>query len=200
MSAREQILDVATRKMAEKGADATSLQAIAEEVGIRKPSILYHFENKNALRVAVLEDLLARWGEVMPKLFMATSRDGVARFEAIMAELVSFFTSDTDRARLLIREIMDHPEEMRTYLGRFVQPWLDVIADHIRKDQNAARSRSDVDPEAYVLTVVTMTLASLAMVEDMGSVLQANPTHKTSHERWAAEVVRIARVSLFKET
>ena len=200
MSARNQILEVATRRMAERGADSTSLQAIADEVGIRKPSILYHFQNKDALRVAVLEELLARWGEVMPRLFMATSRDGEARFEALMGELIGFFTSDPNRARLLVREMMDRPEEMRSYVTRFVQPWLDTIANHIEKDQQAGRIRSDVDPEAYVLSVVCMTLGCLATVHDLGTVLGAGGTDGKPHARWAAEMIRMARVSLFKET
>jgi len=200
MSARHQILEAATRQMAARGADATTLQAIADEVGIRKPSILYHFESKDALRVAVLEDLLARWGEVMPRLFLATSRDGVGRFEAVMAELIGFFTSDPNRARLLVREMMDRPDEMRAYLGRFVQPWLDVVAGQIARDRDAGSTRAEVDPEAYVLTVVCMTLGCLATLEDLGPVLGPDDTHDTPHTRWAAEITRMARVSLFKES
>ena len=199
MSARHQILEVATRRMAESGAKGTSLQAIADEVGIRKPSILYHFESKAALRIAVLEHLLARWGEVMPKLFVATSKDGEARFEAIMEELIGFFAEDPNRARILVREMMDRPDEMRPYLIRFVQPWLDVLAGYIRKDQEVGRIRSDVDAEAYVLTVVSMALGSLATIKDFASVLSTDETQEKSRARWAAEAVRMARVSLFEE-
>jgi TetR/AcrR family transcriptional regulator len=199
MSARNQILEVATRRMAERGVEATSLQAIADEVGIRKPSILYHFESKEALRRAVLEGLLARWNEVMPKLLMATSRDGIGRFEAVMRELIGFFTSDPNRARLLVRELMDRPDEMRPYVAKYVQPWLDVVANYIRKDQNAGHTRKDVDAEAYVLTVVCMTLGSLATVDDLGSVLKATESSTEPHTRWASEMIRMARISLFKE-
>jgi TetR/AcrR family transcriptional regulator len=199
MSAREQILEVATRHMAERGAEAASLQAIADDVGIKKPTILYHFESKEMLREAVLDDVLSRWSEVLPKLFLATSRDGAARFEAVIGELVAFFAADPDRARLLVREMMDRPDELRPYLTQHVQPWLDVVADYIRKDQKAGRARPDVDPKAYVLTVVCMTLGCLATMNDLGAVLPHDDSDKKPYGRLAAEMVRMARTSLFKE-
>jgi AcrR family transcriptional regulator len=186
--------------MAKQGLEATSLQEIADEVGIRKPSILYHFKSKEVLRTSVLEDLLARWNEVMPKLLLATSRDGVARFDAVIGELVGFFIEDADRARLLMREMMDRPAEMRPYLAQYVQPWLDVVANFIRKDQGAGRVREDVDPESYVLTVVCMTLGCVATVEDVAIVLRQGDSVDPPHARWASEMIRMARTSLFKES
>ena len=113
--------------MAARGADATSLRVIADEVGIRKPSIMYHFESKNALRKAVLEELLTRWSEVIPRLIVATAQNGLARFEALTRELIDFFSEDPDRARLIFREMMDRPTEMQTYLTSYVRPWIKVM-------------------------------------------------------------------------
>ncbi|MFP6684385.1 MAG: helix-turn-helix domain-containing protein, partial [Polyangiaceae bacterium] len=102
MDARQGILETATRLFAAHGFDGTSLQDIADEVGIRKASLLYHFTSKEKLRLAVLDRLLDHWNDVLPKLFMA-SLGGEPRFGTIIKALVDFFADDPDRARLLVR-------------------------------------------------------------------------------------------------
>jgi len=185
--------------MAARGMDATSLQSIADDVGIRKPSILYHFPSKDALRQSVLEELLSRWNEVLPRLFMATTRDGVARFDAVMQELVGFFAEDPDRARLLMREQMDRPEELRAYLKEYVRPWMDVVADTIKKGQAAGNTRQDVDPQAYVLNIVHATIAIMATAGDTSVIVPPQTEGGSTLQRCARELIRMCRAGLFED-
>ena len=46
---------------------------IAEAVGIRKPSLLYHFKSKDELRENVISEMLAHWNAVLPGLFLKAS-------------------------------------------------------------------------------------------------------------------------------
>lgn len=202
---RSQILARATQLIAARGFDGTSLRSIADAVGIRKPSVLYHFPSKAALRQAVLEQLLSHWNEVVPRLLMATTaEDGMERFDAIMAELMGFFARDPDRARLLLREMLDRPDDMRSYMLEFVKPWMDVVAKNLRAGQRSGLVRSDVDPEAWVLHVANSSLATLAMADGAGCLLngaaeaggpETNPS--AGRDRYLNEMVRAARVSLF---
>ena len=52
---RQRTVAVARRLFEERGYYDTTLDAIARELGIRAPSLLYHFESKEDLLDAVLE-------------------------------------------------------------------------------------------------------------------------------------------------
>jgi AcrR family transcriptional regulator len=122
---RNQILTHATKLFAERGYDGTSVQEIANAVGIRKPSLLYHFKSKDELREHVISEMLAHWNAVLPSLLLNASRE--ERFDATMEALSRFFIEDPDRARLILRETLDRPEYMQTMLANFVRPWIHVF-------------------------------------------------------------------------
>jgi TetR/AcrR family transcriptional regulator len=197
MDVRAQILKTATHLFARKGFDGTSLKDISTVVGIRKPSLLYHFPSKNELRLAVLDGILQRWNDVLPRLLMAAA-GGEDRFEAVIRETVSFFWEDADRARLLMREILDRPEDMRARITTHVQPWVDVVADYIRKGQRSGEVHADVDPEAYILQVINLVVSGVATASGLeGGLLPAESPAGDAATRHARELMRIARVSLF---
>lgn len=199
MDVRAQLLEAATKLFAAKGFDGTSLKDIADVVGIRKPSLLYHFPSKNELRLAVLDGLLERWNDVLPKLLMAAA-GGEDRFETIVRETVTFFNEDPDRARLLMREILDRPEDMRTRLEEHVAPWVNVVAEYIRKGQRSGELHHNVDPEAYILQVVNLIVSGVASASCLdGGLLPPKSPQGDPATRHARELMRIARVSLFVE-
>ena len=196
MDVRSEILSTATRMFARRGFDRTTLQAIADEVGIRKPSLLYHYPSKDQLRLSVLENLIAHWNEVLPRLLGAVTR-GEERFDVLIRELVGFFRSDADRARLVVRELMDRPAEMREHLAAGVRPWVDLLSDYIRKGKKSGELHADVDPEAYVVHVITLVLSSMAAAPVVSGLFKQGENADEIEERHVREVMRMARASLF---
>jgi AcrR family transcriptional regulator len=193
MDVRAEILTTATRLFARQGFHRTTLQAIADEVGIRKPSLLYHYPSKDHLRLSVLEKLIEHWNDVLPRLLGAVSR-GDERFEVLVRELVGFFREDPDRARLVVRELMDRPTEMREHLAAGVRPWVDLLSEYIRKGKQSGELHADVDPEAYVVHVITLVVSGMAAAPVLSGLLQDDDSARERHVR---ELVRIARASLF---
>jgi TetR/AcrR family transcriptional regulator len=194
---RAHVLRSATRLFAARGFEGTTLQAIADEVGVTKPSVLHHFPSKEALRTSVLDNMLAHWSDALPRLLLAATA-GAGRFDALVGEMISFFAADTDRAKLLVREALDRPEAVRSLLTAQVRPWQTAIAEYIQKGQKHDEHFADVDSEAYVLHVISLVIAGLAVMDTFCALLPTtNP--RASRERYLAEIVRIAKSSLFEK-
>lgn len=200
----QKILDEATKLFAAHGFDGVSLAAIAKTVGIRKPSLLYHFRSKDTLRRSVLEEILAHWNEVLPKLLMAAT-SGSEQFDAVLTKTVAFFAEDPDRARLILRELLDRPDEIQPLIETHVRPWATIVADYIRRGQEQGRLHFDVDPEAYVAHVTILVIGSLATFESVAALApRLDPDQDEAQtraqllDRHIAELLRIAKTSLFR--
>lgn len=196
MNVRDQILSEATRLFAARGFDATPIQEIADRVGIRKPSLLYYFPSKEALRESVLDHMTSHWNEALPRLLQAAT-SGEGQFDNVVEELVAFFKADPDRARLLLREFLDRPDETRTLMGAHLRSWVASVADHIRRGQAKGHIPGDVDPEAYVVQVINLVVAGIATYEAVGELAIESGTSQERLERHLRELLRVARRGLF---
>ena len=63
---RQRILDAALRLIGERGFAGTSISAIVERSGLPPTSLYWHFESKEGLLAAVVEEAAARWFETVP--------------------------------------------------------------------------------------------------------------------------------------
>lgn len=195
---RTEILAAATRLFAAQGAGGTSIQEVADAVGVKKPSLLYHFASKDALHQAVLDEVLARWNETLPALLRAATKDD--RFDAILDETIGFFAAEPDRARLLLREALDRPQEMRALLSRYVAPWLEAMTSSIAKGQAHGAFRADVDPEAYVVMVIHLVLGTVATASSTASLaVKGGGRGGRVPERLVRELKRVARAALMTD-
>lgn len=190
---RTQVVVVATRLMAAHGFDGTSLQDIADAVGVSKPAVLHHFPSKEHIRAAVLEDILAHWRDALPRLLMAASA-GEHRFDAIFGELQRFFGENPDRARLLVREGLDRPEETRAMLRGPVRPWLGAVAGYVQSGTEEGRHPTDLDAEAYVLLMLQLVIFTSAVGPVVSVAIEEGVA---GVERYHREVARIGKTSLF---
>ncbi|WP_181198496.1 TetR/AcrR family transcriptional regulator, partial [Enhygromyxa salina] len=193
----QKILDHASRLFAAHGFDAVSLAQISKRVGIRKPSLLYHFRSKDTLREAVLEELLAHWSDVLPKLLLAAT-SGSEQFDAVLSKTVAFFAEDRDRARLILRELLDRPDQVLPLIETHVQPWVTIVSSYIRRGQEQGRLWFDADPQSYVAHVTILVIGSLATFETVAALAPDNEDSERLLERHTNELLRIAKTSLFR--
>lgn len=190
---RAEVIAAATRLMAARGFEGTSLQDIAGEVGVSKPAILHHFPSKERIHQAVMQNILDHWRETLPRLMFAAA-NGEDRFDGIYRELQRFFREDPNRARLLVRQGLDRPEALGEMLRTTVRPWLSALAGYIRMGEALGTQQPDLDAEAYTILALQLVIFSSAMGDTVSVAIDDTPE---AGRRYFREVVRIARSSLF---
>lgn len=189
---RQEILVVATRLFAARGVAGTSLQAIADGVGVAKPTLVYHFGSKDKLREEVLTSLLGHWRDELPRMMMAAAGAG-PRVDALLGALFRFFLEDRNRSLLILREVLDHPEFVRELLTRHLQPWTRLLTEAVRVGQASRVIRADLDPEAFTLLMITTALGVLAIGDRASALISPEP----SLDAQLDELIRVARAALY---
>lgn len=198
MDVRAKILEEATRLFAAHGVDGTAIQDIASAVGVTKQTLLYYYPSKHELQRGVLAHLLSRWSEILPRLLHAVARED--RFDAILDATIEFFAADHDRARLLLREVLDRPVEMRELLAEHAAPWIGLIAESIEKAQAQKRMRADIDPQAYVIQVIHLVVGTFTTATTVRPLFGIAPARRGLAEaRLIRELKRMARAAVIKE-
>jgi AcrR family transcriptional regulator len=79
---REQLVTEATRLFAERGFDATSVEAVLDAAGVSRGSLYHHFRSKEALFEAVLDAAEARIGEATMLAALGAGDDPVGALRA----------------------------------------------------------------------------------------------------------------------
>jgi len=196
---RKRILEEAVRLFSERGFDGTSIQLIADAVGIRKPSLLYHFNTKEKLRDEVYEKLMLHWKSELPKLLTSDTSDK-DRFTSMIKALVRYFLADNHRSRLSIREMLDRPEIVRDVVREQLNPWVKLICEYIQMGKLNGVVRADVNPEAFVTHVIMLVLGSVAVGNVLAAMFDDTQEQSSNHqlESLVQELERILRTSLFE--
>jgi len=89
---RQQILETAQRLFAELGYDATSLQMIADELGLTKAAVYYHFRAKNEILHAIMLPGIERLKALLDDA--AAIRGRRARMEFLVSGFVDFLVQN----------------------------------------------------------------------------------------------------------
>jgi len=89
---RQQILDTAQRLFAELGYDATSLQMIADEMGLTKAAVYYHFHAKTDILHAAMQPGIQRLKALLDEA--AAIRGRRARVEYLVNGFVDFLVEN----------------------------------------------------------------------------------------------------------
>jgi len=93
---RQQILETATRLFTELGYDATSLQMIADEMGLTKAAVYYYFRAKSDILDAAMQPGIHRLGALLDEA--AAIRGRRARIEHLINGFADFLVQNRQYA------------------------------------------------------------------------------------------------------
>lgn len=118
---RDAILQAAELRFAAKGFYPTRLEDIADDVGITRTAVIYHFKDKETLYNAVLENLFARLDSVISEALSAEVTF-LQKIEGAVTAWVQFAGGRPTLMRLFMREVAGSEEGLRQEVSRFVDP------------------------------------------------------------------------------
>ncbi len=181
------ILAAAEGAFARAGFAAARLADVAAAAGIRRPSLLYHFERKERLYAAVVEHGFARLRAALDAAMAPEAGSFAARIEGTTRAFLEFLRAEPDFARLLLRELLDGRGPGRELLLAHVVPLLDAVEAFVTSGQG--RLRRDVSPRAVLLQVASAALVRAA----------AGPLEEPLWGRGEDPAPRLVRLLLLEE-
>jgi TetR/AcrR family transcriptional regulator len=162
VSTRERILDGALKAYAERGFEATSLDALAADVGVKKQTILYWFLSKDALLEALIERSAGDLAGVLEGALVADTK-GFERVEAIVR---SVFRLAGRRPELLglVREVSRLGPPAATQLMARLDPLMQRATAFLASEMDAGAFRRQ-DPRLLLLSTYSTVVGVATEVE-----------------------------------
>jgi AcrR family transcriptional regulator len=131
VESRRKIVDAAAALMAERGFAGTSIAAVSQRSGLPSGSIYWHFDSKEALLGAVVEEGARRWFDALPGKDRLPS-DAAGRATAVVEAVVTSLEQHPEFLRLLVLIALERREVDATSLA-VIRRVRELALERIRK-------------------------------------------------------------------
>ena len=157
---RQRLLQAAFREVYRYGFQSAGIDTILAATNVTKGALYYHFESKEALGHAIIEEIVAK---LHPRQVVAssTAKQGQGPYRCFDRHC----TGDTSRPRdlktgcplvNLAQEMSLLDEQFRKRLERIFQAWQEGIAMALRRGQSQGTVRRDLVPEETASFLIAM--------------------------------------------
>jgi TetR/AcrR family transcriptional regulator len=187
----ERILDAALVSFGTRGYEATSLDALAGTLDIRKQTILYWFPNKEA----VLTALIARSAAELSSALEAGLEDAGQGWEKVAAVVRAVFRLAARRPELLglVREAARLGPPAATQMIDALDPLVQRASSFLESEMDAGRMRRH-EPRLLLLAIYSTVIGMVTEVEVLRA-LGEEPTARSLVRR-RADVLGLLRSAL----
>ncbi|MFS8086616.1 MAG: TetR/AcrR family transcriptional regulator [Acidobacteriota bacterium] len=173
---REEILDAARRVLLRKGIAATTLDAVAKEVGVSKTALYYYYPSKDALFFELIFGSLKSHAQAVHDA-VEKADDGAGALRAIVSEAVHAFAPRLDDFRLAFlhgqvagQGAVHFDEQQFARIRPLNDLWFAGAAKKLGGEYRKRSGRADVGPRlmaflAFVSAIGLLTIKG--MVESL---------------------------------
>lgn len=151
---RGKIQEAALDVFSQHGYRGATLDQIAAASGMSKPNILYYFDGKEAIHVALLSALMSEW--LAPLREMKESGDPKAEILGYVARKMDMSRAYPRESRLFANEIIQGAPRMNAHLGAELKPLFDEKSAVIQGWVDAGRL-PNLDPQHLIMSIWAMT-------------------------------------------
>ena len=183
---RELILGAAELRFAATGFYPTRLEDIAEDVGITRTAVIYHFQDKETLYNAVLEKLFTQLNDRISAA-LDSPLDLPDRIEAAVEAWLDFAGARPTLMRLFMREVAGSEGGLRPEVQQFVDPMFARLVGTLDEGCRTNTFRA-IDPVQF-----WSILAGASMFFIMDAPLLANAETVARLDTYKQELKRVAR-------
>jgi AcrR family transcriptional regulator len=144
---RAQLHETALRLFARDGVEGTSLQAIADDMGVTKAAVYYHYRSKDKLVLGVLRPLFAALDAILDRA--AAHRSRTARLDEFLVGMVNLIVDNHSRFAVLVGD---------PYVSRLMKSHHDLTAWWNRiVDEVIGKQPDPLTPTALIVFLSGMT-------------------------------------------
>ena len=154
---RRRLLDAGFREVYQRGYQSADLDAVLERAGVTKGALYYHFENKEALGHAIIEEVI---GEMTRQKWLVPLQAGNP-IDTLIRIVQNTGTEPVEMRggcpfNNLSQEMSSLDEGFRKRLAKVLSGWRDAMADAFRRGQREGSVKRAVDPEDEATFVIAM--------------------------------------------
>jgi AcrR family transcriptional regulator len=148
---RRKILDAAVDLFGEVGYPATGLGDIIERANLTKGALYYHFDSKEALATAIIEE----GGAALHRSYRSIAESSAPALESVIhgVFVVADFVS-TDKFARTAAQLLRAFGEFNAAAARTYGLWLETMRAQTERATVEGDLRADLDPDAVGRTIV----------------------------------------------
>lgn len=188
---RELILSAAEQRFSAKGFYPTRLEDIAEDVGISRTAVIYHFQDKETLYNAVLEK---RFSELNQRIGSALQTAGSlpVKIEAAVEVWLDYAREYPSLMRLFMREVAGSEGGLRPEVSQYVEPMFALLISVLDEGQRQHAFRA-MEPVQFWSILAGASMFFIIDAPLLAQHVTSELEYNQRLESYKQELKRVAR-------